>query len=85
MNQAEDNKKEPCRGTAQEELTNQVKALEDIMVQVIAYQIAIIAMLQQKRITTYDAIDQLANSNKQEQKKLMEQAISKWKEIYGQK
>ena len=55
------------------------------MVQVIAYQIAIIAMLQQKEITTYDAIDQLANSNKQEQKKLMEQAISKWKEIYGQK
>lgn len=78
-------RKEPCRGTAQEELTNQVKALEDIMVQVIAYQIAIIAMLQQKEITTYDAIDQLANSNKQEQKKLMEQAISKWKEIYGQK
>lgn len=77
--------KEPCSGTAQEELTNQVKALEDIMVQVIAYQIAIIAMLQQKEITTYDAIDQLANSNKQEQKKLMEQAISKWKEIYGQK
>ena len=69
---------------AQDELTNQVKALEDIMVQVIAYQIAIIAMLQQKEITTYDAIDQLANSNKQEQKKLMEQAISKWKEIYGQ-
>lgn len=77
--------KEPCRSMAQEELTNQVKALEDIMVQVIAYQIAIIAMLQQKEITTYDAIDQLANSNKQEQKKLMEQAISKWKEIYGQK
>lgn len=80
-----DKEKRPCRGTAQEELTNQVKALEDIMVQVIAYQIAIIAMLQQKEITTYDAIDQLANSNKQEQKKLMEQAISKWKEIYGQK
>lgn len=79
------NKKEPCRSMAQEELTNQVKALEDIMIQVIAYQIAIIAMLQQKEITTYDAIDQLANSNKQEQKKLMEQAISKWKEIYGQK
>ena len=78
-------RKEPCRGMAQEELTNQVKALEDIMVQVIAYQIAIIAMLQQKEITTYDAIDQLANSNKQEQKKLMEQAISKWREIYGQK
>lgn len=77
--------KEPCSDMAQEELTNQVKALEDIMVQVIAYQIAIIAMLQQKEITTYDAIDQLANSNKQEQKKLMEQAISKWKEIYGQK
>lgn len=74
-------RKEPCRSMAQEELTNQVKALEDIMVQVIAYQIAIIAMLQQKEITTYDAIDQLANSNKQEQKKLMEQAISKWKEI----
>ena len=81
---AQENKKEPCGGMAQEELTNQVKALEDIMVQVIAYQIAIIAMLQQKEITTYDAIDQLANSNKQEQKKLMEQAISKWKEIYGQ-
>lgn len=81
----QENKKEPCGGTAQEELTNQVKALEDIMVQVIAYQIAMIAMLQQKEITTYDAIDQLANSNKQEQKKLMEQAISKWKEIYGQK
>lgn len=81
----QENKKEPCWNTAQEELTNQVKALEDIMVQVIAYQIAIIAMLQQKEITTYDAIDQLANSNKQEQKKLMEQAISKWKEIYGQK
>lgn len=81
----QENKKELCGGTAQEELTNQVKALEDIMVQVIAYQIAIIAMLQQKEITTYDAIDQLANSNKQEQKKLMEQAISKWKEIYGQK
>lgn len=73
----QENKKEPCGGTAQEELTNKVKALEDIMVQVIAYQIAIIAMLQQKEITTYDAIDQLANSNKQEQKKLMEQAISK--------
>ena len=80
-----DKEKEPCKDMAQEELTNQVKALEDIMVQVIAYQIAIIAMLQQKEITTYDAIDQLANSNKQEQKKLMEQAISKWKEIYGQK
>lgn len=82
---SKEKEKELCGGTAQEELTNQVKALEDIMVQVIAYQIAIIAMLQQKEITTYDAIDQLANSNKQEQKKLMEQAISKWKEIYGQK